>query len=735
MKKILALALPLLLTVMSVRADVIFQEQFQYTNGPVIVTGTNTVGGVLRTNWIRFSGTASPSDLLVNNNHLEVSSTSPTTPVPNRQDDCGRPFVNTAGSSYTNAQQLIYVSFIAVFTNPPTQGSTYFAMFKTGGYTTQTYQGKLLASLGALPNTVRLGVSVTANTANTIYANDLALNTPYQIVVQWDPVNLDALSLWVNPVTSADPSIVSSDTFTPTTANIINEIAFRQASTFGAFLTVSNLVVATTFNDAALTVLSTNAVAPTIAYQPPAITTNFINYAASLSAVANGQGQGNLTYQWQASSSPANTSPANVSNPNGNTNVLSLDTTTLGNSYYTLIVTTPWGLSTTSSVAKVAIVPAVAPPIFVTQPASKSTFVGDTVTLTTTVTSPGNITYTWFSNNVVVTAGQSDSGLSSSYVVGTVNLSSSATYKVAVTNDTITTGIVSTNAVLTVSSIQAKSIAFIRSLIDPVTLQATNTTTPYQITGIITTLTNITAGNTSSYYLQDGTAGINIFATFGSTFRPAQGDSVTFVGVTSSFSSGLELGADLVNKPYTGGVINSSGNALPTPTVIPFTLTNTFSPVYVATNVAGSLVTLQNVYFGTNAGNTISSTANQNVTVTNASGNPFVLSFFDLDQDTTNRVMPSFASSVTGVLFGNITNYSLAVTKWSDINTSVPVVPIPLTTTYAAGILTFNWSDGSFVLQDSTNVAGPYLTIPGANTGFITNTTSEAALFFRLFHP
>ena len=56
-------------------------------------------------------------------------------------------------------------------------------------------------------------------------------------------------------------------------------------------------------------------------------------------------------------------------------------------------------------------------------------------------------------------------------------------------------------------------------------------TIPYQVTGTVTTFTNITTGNTASYYLQDGTAGIDIFVTGGSTFRPAQGDVVTFVGV------------------------------------------------------------------------------------------------------------------------------------------------------------------------------------------------------------
>ena len=369
------------------------------------------------------------------------------------------------------------------------------------------------------------------------------------------------------------------------------------------------------------------------------------------------------------------------------------------------------------------------------------------MTLTTSVLSPGTAVYTWYSNNVVVTAGQADAGLSSSYTFTAPPVGSPATftYKVAVTNETVVNGIVSTGAVVTVNPIQAVSIAFVRSLIDPVTLQATNSTTPYSVTGIITTLTNITSGDTCSYYLQDGTAGINIFATFGSTFRPAQGDQVTFVGVTSSFSSGMELFADTVNRTYTGYTINSSGNPLPAAKIIPFNLTNTTPFVYLATNTAGSLVTLQNVYFGTNTGVVISNTANQYVTVTNSSGTPFVLGFYYYDKDTAGQTLPAFASSVTGVLYGNTTNYSLAVTKFSDIvAASVPVLPIPLTVSKSGNVLTFSWPDASFNMQSQTNTLGVGLQTNSASwvnypdTSNPLNVTIDPlapTVFFRLIKP
>ena len=59
----------------------------------------------------------------VNNKRLEVAATTSghtTNDVPpSRQDDCGRLLATTSGSTYTNHHQLIYVSFIANFTNLP----------------------------------------------------------------------------------------------------------------------------------------------------------------------------------------------------------------------------------------------------------------------------------------------------------------------------------------------------------------------------------------------------------------------------------------------------------------------------------------------------------------------------------------------------------------------------------------------------------------------------------------
>lgn len=721
MKKLLLPFCIIFLTTISSRADLVWYEGFNYADGAT----TNASAGVWRIHSTGGSvGTPVGNDSFIRSKRLEISGNSSTNAP--RQSDINRPFYTTSGGGATNGIQLIYASFTVNCTNLPTSVQNYFAHFNGAN----NQQGRIFNAAGTLPSTWRLGITGAGTSPINVFPADLARDKDYQVVVGWNPTasTVDGIPattarLWVNPVDANSASIDSGDgVTTPVTATAYS---FRQASgSTSFFVAVSNCAVATTFSEAATNVWTTNATAPVIVRFSPSVT-NFSGENVFLSGLAAGQGQGNLTYTWLKDGGI-------YTNPDGNTNALNIfgaQPSDSGN--YQLVATTPFSLSATSAVAQVWVTNAPVPPAFVTQPVSQSVFTGQTVVFSTTVISPGNVIYQWKSNNVDL-IGENGPTLTLNNV--TPDFSGSQ-YRVGVTNDVVPNGILSTNATLTVTDPQTVSIAYLRTLVDPVTLQAPpNSTTPYKVAGTITTFTNITSGNTASYYLQDGTAGINIFATFGGSFRPSQGDNVTFVGVVSSFSSGLELFADTVNRPYTSYAINSSGNPLPTPIAIPFNLTNAYSFPFIATNLAGSLVKLSGVYFGTNAGTTISTTGNQTIAVTNSSGQLFYLTFFNFDGDTAGQTLPVFASSVTGVLYGNHPNYSVGVTKFSDIDASAPVTPIPLNYTVSGGSLTFNWSDATFELQSSTNVTGPYTTISGAATGFTTNTIFPQ-MYFRLAHP
>jgi hypothetical protein len=705
MKKITALIFFSCLMAMSMRADVLIQDTFSYTNGPIADVSTNVVAGVMVTNWFTHSGS---DDSFINNHRLEVSSSTTYLGVTaTRSGDVHR-FITNSVVTGTTHQQL-FASFVVNFTNLPTGAGAYFAHFYVNS-TTFPCRFWALTNGTVLPNTFRLGIEMgTVANPNKVFPVDLALNTDYQVVMGYDPAGLDAATIWINPTNSSDFSMVTSDAYTPGTS-YVNGFAFRQASGFGGFLTVSNLVVATTFDEAATNVLSTNAVAPKIVYQPIGVQTNFPTAVLSISAVANGQGLGSMTYQWRVASATNGAgqliSPSNVSDggdiAGSATSVLSFSSAVVGDSgYYALVATTPYGLSVTSSVSKLAIVDGPYPPVITAQPVSVTGYQGYPVSVAVSAASPpsgGAVSFTWYSNNVVVSStannngAQTDNGFSSTYGFSSALTNYSATYKVAVTNSN--GGIVSSNAVMSVIVPPSVSIAFLRTLVDPNNnWQATNSKIAYQVTGIVTTYTNLTTGNTASYYLQDATAGINIFATFGSTFRPLQGDVVTFVGVLSSFSSGLELFADPVagdpssSVPYTSYSIVSNNFPLPTPTVIPFNVTNA-GYANMNINVAGRYVQLTNVFFGTNAGTAILSGF---YTVTNNSGQRFSLWFSSADQDTqvqggVTNVFPAFAYSVTGVMFGSMNpnvpvngtpspNFAVAVTKFADINTNLGVTP------------------------------------------------------------
>jgi len=713
MKKRLLPILFSLLAAISVRADLIWYESFNYVDGNIPVVGTNSSGQPL---WFRQSG--SQNDALVRDHKLEIS-TSGTGLA--RTDDVNRKLCTTGGCSYTNVAQVLFSSFTVNFTNLPTANGAYFAHFLIND---TTFPCRIWALTGnptgtsnvfsALPGTFRIGIAGGSQAnPSRIFPVDLATNTSYQVVAEWDPVTLQAARLWINPISSGDVNTTyTSDTVginvTPPTA-----FGTRQATGFGGFLTVSNMSVATTFDEAATNVWSTAPVPPAIVYQPQNVT-NFEGTSVILSLVAAGQSLGNLTYQWVKNGS-------NIPNPDGNTNVYAIASLTAGAAgQYRVVVANPTtGLSVTSQVANVVVDPRAIAPFFVVPPKNTTNYFGTTATLTAAAAGPQPISYNWTFNGGAITSPNVSGADTPTLTITEVqtNNGTMGTYTVVATNPNGP----STNASAFLAAISPPvvSIAFLRTLVDPVNYLATNSTALWQATGTVTTFTNLTTGNTSSYYMQDGTAGINIFVTFGTTFRPALGDIVTFVGVLSSFNSTLEL---LVNKdpatgiPGTTNYIVSSGSPLPAPKVIPFNITNSLAQ---AEALEGTEVMLTNVFFGTNAGNTISTNANATVVVTNGRGETFNLFFSSQDTDTAGQTLPSFAWTVRGVMAQNLANatvprnqlYNVTVTRFSDIVTDAP--PAVTTAVSASGnnrnvtwmAVPYNYS---YSILTATNVAGPY---------------------------
>jgi hypothetical protein len=612
----------------------------------------------------------------------------------------------------------VYSSFTINCTNLPTGAvSNYIAHFYVNS---STFQGRVFSLIGSMPGTWRLGISATNNGVNKTFPADLAPNTDYQVVLKWNPTTDNsandsfAATLWVNPISSADAGVISSDPVTavsPSTA-----FAFRQAAgTTSFFADVTNLAVATSFDEAATNVWSTNAVTPIVSIQPKS-RTNFVGDVVNLFGVIAGQGQRSITYQWMKDG-------ANISNPNGNSNVLTLASAAVSDSgNYSLVGTTPYGLSVTTAIASLWVTNPPVPPTITQQPGNTNVFAHQNVSLKVVATGPPTLGYQWFLNNSPLVDGPNFAGANSdTLVVSDVTAvnGTTGTYRADVSNLYGTTS--TTNFVLSVTNPPAVSIAYLRTLVDG-NFIATNTTQLWQVTGTVTTFTNLTSVNTSSYYIQDATAGINMFVTFGQTFRPQQGDVVNLVGFLQSFQGNLELEADTVNNPATSYTVLSNNLALlPAPIVIPYNdITNN---LILAETLEGSVVMLTNVFF-TNDAIVVSATANTTTMVTNASGRNFSLLFSSQDQDTGGQTLPPFAYTIRGILTQNTNSpnvnlnrgYQLTVTKFSDIVTDPPP-SMTLTSSHSGNITALNWDATpyaySYTVLASSDVAGPYLPTAG----------------------
>jgi hypothetical protein len=395
------------------------------------------------------------------------------------------------------------------------------------------------------------------------------------------------------------------------------------------------------------------------------------------------------------------------------------------------------------------------PPVIVNQPQNTTNLEFSSATFSVGASGTVPFTYQWYNgSNPLFDGGTANgstiSGSSTpSLTITGLRVGDSGTYSVTVTNSAGGTNSDVANLTVTPRPFAVTNIAYLRSLVNANFL-ATNSIPLWQVTGIVTTFTNLTSGNTASYYLQDGTAGINIFETLGSSFRPAQGDIVTFTGFLSSFNSTLELEADPANVPPTGGTILSNNiAALPAPRLIPFTITN--STALVETNIEASVVMITNVFFaGTNGGAIIGS-SNLTVLVTNLAGQSFTVTASSQDLDLFNgtNAWPVFASSIIGPLTQSLPNttnprnagYQVTVTRFSDIVTN----PITVAQSYAAGSNVLSWTSAPFTYPYSvlaaTNLSGPFtvltnnLRFPDTNGSYVDPNPDSNQEFYRVSTP
>jgi hypothetical protein len=325
-----------------------------------------------------------------------------------------------------------------------------------------------------------------------------------------------------------------------------------------------------------------------------------------------------------------------------------------------------------------------------------------------------------------------------------VSTNQSGTYFVVATGGTGLTG-TSSNALLTVNGPVATNIHYLRTLIDSFTTFAvSDTTTLYTIQGVCTVATNLTSGDTASFYVQDSTGGINLFITGDSTFRPGIGDVLTATGTLSSFDDNLELDvtAGQMFEVYSNtGVVAP----LPTPQLLPWGYVAANVP-QTTTNIEGSWLTMTNVYFSTNATATgLFTSGTTAYPINNGAGQTFDLFVSGQDTNFDGEPIPSFAYSVTGVLYqSSATAYALIVTRYSDMVTNA--LPLTNLTAMLSGTtnITLTWSAtpySTYSVWSTTNLTKPFVKLASglwfnSGTGTYTDVgATNTAKFYEIVSP
>ena len=746
MKKVLLTLLLSCLTFISVRADVIWTENFAYGNGnlPTVSSGV----------WVRTSGTG--NDLFEFNNYLEVSATGGV-PV-SRQDDCWRYYGNT----YSN-KMVQYASFTVICTNLPNAAGTYFASFYSTNAVGGGFFGRIFAGTAGtvVSNTWRLGMSAHSTPVTNIYPVDLATNVPYQVVAEWDPINNYDITLWVNPISSSDTAVNSSDVYATTNAPV-NAFAFRQASSFGnAFFKIANLVAATTFSEAWPTPAYTS---PSFVIQPKN-TTNFVGASTSLSAVANGQSLADLTYQCQEADT---SNPGTFTNvPGATANVLTIASpATTDSGQYRVTVTNPFStLSATSSSAWLVFLNIPVPPQICGQPTlTNSVFYGQTVTLSVCANGTPPITYQWYYNTVSnysgsaaidgVTVGTNDSGFGGATLtianVRPANTTTGYYYCHMTAPNTLTTN----TAIAQVSALPpvVTNIYYLRGLVDPVFYLPTNTTTYFQVTGTVISKQNMTASTSSEFFIQDATGGICVFVGGGAGWVPNLGDNVTVTGPLGNYNSLMEFNLSATNPGHTI-VTNSSGNALPPSIVLPFTFTN--SPAYGGISNAfrtyqGSLLTFTNVTFPDADGvKTWADIYSGNYQMLDSQGNSLLLyAYYNFTNMQATIIPTGTVWRVTGPMSFYLSTTAADRSAGYQFEPSMvedwQINPATTAITLTAGSPTLTWPALPLTLYSvlrATDVNGPYTLLAGnlkftGTTGQYTDANpTPATRFYKITSP
>jgi hypothetical protein len=661
-----------------------------------------------------------------------------------------RLFVPVTTNAY--ASGVLYASFIVSANYVPSGGAgTYFAAFNDLGNPPGldngfAFRGRVfqIGNSNAYPFTTTTGGTFRYGVANAagdpaqgggpsiLYAPmDLIKNVDYQVVLKYilddgNPDHAATATMWVNPAAETDTANMAGPTADPGALTTgLAGLLFRQR-TGGGTVDIRDVVVGDSF----AVVMTNTTPGPVLIATNYVSVTNYAGNPALLEVFASGIGGGALSYQWYQMAGGTTNRMAGATRQ---TYVVSqLGAADTGN--YFCAVTNALGTGAVSGTNySISVNTTPTPPTLATSPKNATAPIGGTLTLKASAFGTGPLSYQWNYQGSPLTDGQPASGApgdtsvvagaqTPTLVVSGLSTNDSGAYTVTVTSGgagVSPNALTSAPAAITVQPPQPVNIAYLRGLLDTNTWAPKDTTSLFIISGVVTTTTNVTSGTTSSYYIQDETAGINLFISGDNTFRPVRGDLVTATGPLLLYNNNLELSIT-AGAPAQSYAIVSHNNPVPAPYVFSPSLTNNAS--LMKTNLENRLVMLTNVYF------TLPGTAfggNQSVVVTNQNGVPFTVYISAQCAQVVGQTMPAFAWSVLGPLVQfksgaySAAGYGVYLTSMDDLITQAPS-PVTLGFNRTGESLALNWTAipyrYSYSVEAAETVAGPYAPVASGLT-------------------
>lgn len=705
---------------LAAHAGLLFSDNFNYPDGCVETDGV----------WFAYTPATPHLDALVANQLLILNQTN--------YDSVAAP------SNNFTASDPVYGSFTINVSTLPTVKGAYFGEFKdnTNDYVCRVF---VATTNTVVPGTYQLGIAnASPYTADaTFFPLDLATGITYQVVFSYD-VNNALAYLWVNPASSSDISVYGNDAVTNTgQLNIsISQIAFSQYTGQGV-AAIGNVLVGQNFSD----VLTNTPQIPIIGIQPQG-TTNYSGNPITLSVAASGLGQ--LSYQWLANGSPVYNggNVLTLSNPQSSAN-------------YSVVVANSAG-SVTSRVAVVSINTTPTSPFFTLQPQNTTNSLGSTITLTAAASGTGPINYTWYfapTNSASYTS----VGTGPVLTLPAATFNNSGTYYVTASGS-VGAPVNSTTIYVQVIPPPLVTISYLHSLQASNIITTAASSTIYNVQGVVTTFGPLSApGNASGYasfYVQDGTGGIDVYIYgAGTNAVPAAGSLVSVTGPAEVYNGQLEIAPNVsASSAATNGyTIISTGHPLPAPQLVNFPLAATnFGGAY-GTQIQGSLVTLTNVYIYKNRtggaytgnGGLFYSNSYTSLYITvgayNSTGNTnsialFVTSYGDQSTNFWGKAVPAQVYQLTGVL-QSYNGAELNPTRYVDFVANPPAIfPLSIAKTNSASIVTWPALTGStYSVYSATSLPGPWTQTFGLSyypsTGTYTDTNSAPTKLYRVSSP